>query len=69
MSDYENEIFRKAAQSAKIAGTDWNGTAAIKAFSKYYHEQYKRYERESHGYDGILEIAKDWWADNRSKYS
>lgn len=69
MSSFENRTFRQAAQDAGIRGSDWRGNKAIDDFSRYYHQRYDRWEREGHGYQGILRIARDWWAENRHKYS
>ena len=69
MNSYENRTFREAAKAAKIKGTDWRGNEAIDDFSEYYHTKYDRWERQGHGYHGILRIARDWWSNNRHRYS
>lgn len=66
---WENQVFRKAAQSAGITGKDWQGEKAIQAFSRYLHSVYEKWERENLGFHGIREIAVDWWEENRSKYA
>lgn len=66
---FENRTFRKAADDAGIKGSDHRGNKAIEDFSEYYHNSYDKWVREGHGYNGILEIAQDWWRDNGRKYS
>lgn len=66
---YENESFDKAAANADIRGRDHKGNKALDDFSSYYHNKWDKWEREGHGYNRILEIAEDWWRENRSKYS
>jgi len=66
---YENETFRKAARDAKISGKDWKGNEAIEDFSEHYHNNYDKWEREKHGYEGIKPIADTWWANNKHRYS
>lgn len=65
----ENETFRKAARNAGINGKDWHDNDALKNFSSYYHDKWNKWEREQDGYDGILTKAKQWWKENKHKYS
>ncbi len=66
---YENETFDKAVRDAGIQGQDHQGNKAEKVFSEYYHNQWPKWEREQDGYQGILSKARQWWVDNRHKYS
>ena len=66
---WENQTFRKAAQSAGITGKDLRGNNAIRAFSNYLHSEYPKWEREQLGFNGIREIAIDWWEEHRSEYA
>ena len=66
---YENDTFRKAARAVGIKGNDWQGNDALNDFSTYYHNNWKKGERETDGYNGIYSKAQDWWANNRQKYS
>lgn len=69
MSSWENQTFTKAAQDAGITGEDWQGNRAIKDFSHYYHDSYPNEVRKEHGYDGIREIAEEWWSRNHRRYT
>lgn len=69
MTSYENRAFREAAKDAGIRGTNWAGNKAIDDFSTYYHENFDKWVREGHGYQGVKRIASEWWKNNRHKYN
>jgi len=66
---YENRTFKKAAEDAGIKGRDWRGNKAINDFSTYYHNTWRKWEREKDGYKGVLKKARRWWSQNKRRYS
>ena len=64
----ENRIARDAAREAGIRGRDWNNNRAIDLFMNEFHTL-PRYERQSMGYSGIYQYARDWWSMNSGKFS
>ncbi len=64
----ENRIAHDAARDAGIRGNDYKGDSAKQVFLREFHNL-PRYERQSMGYEGIYQYARDWWSMNSGQYS